>query len=154
MHSVADAVDCRCQKVSSVKLPFSRTASFFHELHLQSCCALLLVLIASMRRMREMLWKKSGIIGAQLQMLILNCMREKRQGGINGMLDRVIRFFRFDRRNGEYELLETEEGTPGYLAGEEQTSVLPQKEDTRKICATLAENEACLRVAFRGGHQP
>ena len=52
---------------------------------------------------------KSGIIGAQLQMLILNCMREKRQGGINGMLDRVIRFFRFDRRNGEYELLETEE---------------------------------------------
>lgn len=70
------------------------------------------------------------------------------------MLDRVIRFFRFDRRNGEYELLETEEGTPGYLAGEEQTSTLPQKEDTRRICTTLAENEARLRVAFRSDINP
>ncbi len=70
------------------------------------------------------------------------------------ILDRIIHFFRFDRQDGEYELLETERGIPDFTAGKQAETPLPEQEDTRKVCRTLAENEERLRLGFRADINP
>ena len=65
------------------------------------------------------------------------------------MLDRIIRFFRFGRQDGEFELLETERGIPEFWGSAREEAPLPEQEDTRKVCKSLAENEERLRISFR-----
>ena len=70
------------------------------------------------------------------------------------MLDRIIRFFRFGRQDGEFELLETERGIPEFWGSAREEAPLPEQEDTRKVCKSLAENEERLRISFRADINP
>ena len=56
------------------------------------------------------------------------------------MLEQILRFFRFYRQDGEFELLETERGVPGFLAVEREEAVLPERENAEKVSGSLAEN--------------
>ena len=70
------------------------------------------------------------------------------------MLDQIIRFFRFGRQDGEFELLETERGIPEFWGDAREEAPLPEQEDTRKVCKSLAENEERLRISFRADINP
>lgn len=70
------------------------------------------------------------------------------------MLDQIIRFFRFGRQDGEFELLETERGIPEFWGDAREEAHLPEQEDTRKVCKSLAENEERLRISFRADINP
>ena len=70
------------------------------------------------------------------------------------MLEQILRFFRFDRQDGEFELLETERGVPGFLAVEREEAVLPERENAEKVSGSLAENEARLKSVFRADINP
>ena len=62
------------------------------------------------------------------------------------MLDQIIRFFRFGRQDGEFELLETERGIPEFWGDAREEAPLPEQEDTRKVCKSLAESGAADAV--------
>ncbi len=70
------------------------------------------------------------------------------------MLDRIIKWLRFDRRSGEFELLETESGSPKPWGGTPREQPMPERERVERVSARVAENEERLRRVFRSDINP
>ena len=70
------------------------------------------------------------------------------------MRKQMLNWLHFDKRVGEFELLETERGKPPFFGTQEEAPPLPKRENAQKVFGHVAENEERLKGDFRTDINP